>query len=249
VAGGGNVSDDSGVRVTAPCKRGQTGPPMATPAAPAGRAAAAGAARRGRRDVIEGRRRWLQGGAAWLLTAAIPRGTVAATPDAALAELAAGGRVLLLRHAATTPGIGDPAGFRLGDCATQRNLSDAGRDAARALGVRLAAAGVRLGPVLSSGWCRCLDTATLAFGRAERWPPLDSFFEDRRAEPKRTAEVRARIAAWRGPGTLVLVTHMVNIAAITGTGVAMGEALVLAPAPGSASAPPGATGFDLVGRL
>ena len=195
--------------------------------------------------MIDRRRRWLKLGAAWALTAAVPRGSLAATPEPALAELAAGGRVLLLRHAATTPGIGDPAGFRLGDCATQRNLSDAGRDAARALGARLAAAGVTIGPVLSSGWCRCLDTATLAFGRAERWPPLDSFFDDRRTEPTQTAEVRARIAAWRGPGTLVLVTHMVNIAAITGESTAMGEALVLAPAPASRHA----AGFERVGRL
>ncbi len=195
--------------------------------------------------MIDGRRRWLKLGATWALTAAVPRGSLAATPEPALVELAAGGRVLLLRHAATTAGIGDPAGFRLGDCATQRNLSDAGRDAARALGARLAAAGVSIGPVLSSGWCRCLDTATLAFGRAERWPPLDSFFDDRRTEPAQTAAVRARIAAWRGPGTLVLVTHMVNIAAITGASAAMGEALVLAPAPASRQV----AGFELVGRL
>lgn len=200
--------------------------------------------------MTNGRRRWLRGGVAWAIVATVPPAKVlhaaGATSEAAvIAQMIPGGTVLLLRHAATVPGVGDPPGFRLGDCATQRNLSEAGRESARAFGARLAAAGVRFGPVLSSGWCRCLDTATLAFGRAERWPPLDSFFDDRRHEPARTAAVRARIAAWRGPGTLVLVTHMVNIAAIAGEGTAMGEALVLAP--GRASRP--SADFAVVGRL
>ena len=200
--------------------------------------------------MTNGRRRWLRGAVAWAIAATILPAKLlhaagATAEAAAIAELIPGGRVLLLRHAATVPGVGDPPGFRLGDCATQRNLSEAGRESARAFGARLAAAGVRFGPVLSSGWCRCLDTATLAFGRAERWPPLDSFFDDRRAEPARTAAVRARIAAWRGPGTLVLVTHMVNIAAIAGESTAMGEALVLAPGrPSRISAD-----FTVVGRL
>jgi phosphohistidine phosphatase SixA len=199
--------------------------------------------------MANGRRRWLQGAAAWAIAAAVPR-AVGATPQTpALAELASGGRVLLLRHAATEAGIGDPPGFRLGDCSTQRNLSAAGRASAQAFGARLAAAGVRFGPVLSSGWCRCLDTATLAFGRAERWPPLDSFFDDRRDEPERTAAARARIAAWRGPDTLVLVTHMVNIAAIAGENTAMGEALVLVPGREPGREPRGSAGFTLAGRL
>ncbi len=190
--------------------------------------------------MTKGRRRWLRNGAAWAIAATVApakvlhaagaAGTTGTTAEAeAIAELVAGGRVLLLRHAATVPGVGDPPGFHMGNCSTQRNLSETGRESARTLGARLAAAGVRFGPVLSSGWCRCLDTATLAFGRAEHWPPLDSFFDNRSDEPGRAAAVRARIAAWREPGTLVLVTHMVNIAAITGETTAMGEALVLAP--------------------
>ena len=200
--------------------------------------------------MTNGRRRWLRGGVAWVIAATVPPAKVlhaaGATAEApAIAELIPGGRVLLLRHAATVPGVGDPPGFRVGDCSTQRNLSEAGRESARTFGARLAAAGVGFGPVLSSGWCRCLDTATLAFGRAERWPPLDSFFDDRRDEPGRTAAVRARIAAWRGPGTLVLVTHMVNIAAIAGENTAMGEALVLAPGRASRVS----ADFTVVGRL
>jgi broad specificity phosphatase PhoE len=72
------------------------------------------------------------------------------------------GHVLLIRHAATDPGIGDPPGFQLGQCGTQRNLSERGRREAQALGVAMQAGGVTVGPVWSSRWCRCLDTARLA---------------------------------------------------------------------------------------
>ncbi|MFN0164057.1 MAG: histidine phosphatase family protein, partial [Burkholderiales bacterium] len=79
--------------------------------------------------------------------------------------LRSGGVVLLIRHA-SAPGTGDPPGFRLDDCATQRNLSDAGRFEARALGERLKKLGVTNAEVLTSQWCRCRETARLAFGEA-----------------------------------------------------------------------------------
>lgn len=150
-----------------------------------------------------------------------------ADESAAWSALAAGGHTLLLRHAATDPGIGDPPGFRLGDCSTQRNLSAGGRAQAQALGARLVARGVVIGAVLSSRWCRCLDTARLAFGRVEGWAPLDSFFDDRTTEPGRTREVLERVKRWQGPGTLVMVTHQVNISAAIGESTAMGEGVVV----------------------
>lgn len=165
----------------------------------------------------------------------------AASTETAWTALKAGGHVLIVRHAQTVPGIGDPPGFRLDDCATQRNLSDAGRAQAKAMGERLADEGVRIDEALSSSWCRCLDTARLAFGRAAAFAPLDSFFDDRRSEPRQTAALRERIRAWRGPGTLALVTHQVNVTALTGQVPAMGEALVLKPG--------GPDGFALVGRI
>src|SRR5437867_11407563 len=91
-------------------------------------------------------------------------------------ELRRGGLTLLMRHGSTLPGLGDPPGFRLGDCATQRNLSPVGRDEARRVGERLARERVRVARVYTSPWCRCRDTATLAFGRGEDWEPLSSFF-------------------------------------------------------------------------
>lgn len=145
-------------------------------------------------------------------------------PWAALRE---GGHVLILRHAETEPGIGDPPQFRLDDCSTQRNLSPAGRAQAQDLGKRLAKQGIIVTEVLSSRWCRCLDTARLAFGKVSPAPALDSFFGEPQKAAAQTTALRKRIAGFRGPGNLVLVTHQVNITALTGMHPAMGETIVL----------------------
>lgn len=155
-----------------------------------------------------------------------------AQPADPWSALRAGGVAILLRHAQTEPGVGDPAGFRLGDCSTQRNLSDEGRRQSQRIGAALSAQGIRVDRVLSSQWCRCLDTARLAFPqhKVEPFAALNSFFDDRSAEPDRTREVRARIAAIRAPANVVFVTHHVNVLALTGDAVGSGEAvLVLAP--------------------
>lgn len=143
------------------------------------------------------------------------------------AVLRSHGLVVMLRHATTEPGIGDPPGYRLDDCGSQRQLSAEGRDQAGRLGRVLAARGLRPATVLSSRWCRCLDTARLAFGQVEAWPALDSFFDAREREPAQTAVLRDALGLL-APGKVVAwVTHMVNIAALTGDSTAMGEALVL----------------------
>jgi broad specificity phosphatase PhoE len=134
--------------------------------------------------------------------------------------------VILIRHAQTEPGVGDPPGFRHGDCATQRNLSDAGRAQAKRLGELFVKHQVPVRDVLSSRWCRCVDTARLAFGEATPWQPLDSFFEDRGREPAQTRAVLARLAKAPRRANLVLVTHNVNIAALTGASAAQGEMVV-----------------------
>lgn len=147
------------------------------------------------------------------------------------------GAVLIVRHAETVPGIGDPPGFRIDDCATQRNLSKAGRKQAIAMGRTLAEQGVTVAKVESSRWCRCADTARLAFPRlpVTYLDALNSFFDDRSTADAQTRALRARIAAWKGPGVLVLVTHQVNISALTGQPTAMGEAVVLRPIGGDFS--------------
>ena len=165
----------------------------------------------------------------------------ASASEEAWRALRQGGVVALVRHA-RAPGIGDPAGFRLEDCSTQRNLSEEGRNQARRLGSRFAAEGIQVARVLSSRWCRALDTARLAFGpKVEPEPALDSSFGDPEARDPRTDAVRRLIAEWRSqPGVLVLVTHQVNMTALTGSSAGDGELLVLAP---------DEAGFNLVGRV
>lgn len=148
-------------------------------------------------------------------------------PGALWQRLRGGGLVLLIRHAATDPGIGDPPNFRLGQCATQRNLSEAGRLDARALGAAVQRHGVGIGPVWSSRWCRCLDTARLAFGRVEPEPLLDSTFQvDDAAARARLAALGIRLAGLRVTDNLVMVTHDVNIRAMAGESLAQGEVVV-----------------------
>ena len=168
-------------------------------------------------------------------------------PDAARANealwdlLKAGGQVAVIRHASTVPGFGDPPGFRLDDCTTQRNLSEAGREEARRIGAAFRDRGVPVGRVLSSRWCRCLETARLAFGTAEPWAPLDSFFDDRGREPEQTRQVRRLIEGRPPSGNLILVTHQVNITALTGISPAQGEMIILTPS--------GDGDFRVAGRL
>jgi phosphohistidine phosphatase SixA len=159
------------------------------------------------------------------------RHSSAAGDDEVWALLGGGTHIVLFRHASTGPGLGDPPGYRLDNCATQRNLSDAGREESRRIGAAFRRHGVPVGRVLSSRWCRCLETARLAFGRAEPWPPLDSFFDDRARELVQTRALRALMAEPIAGGNLVLVTHQVNITALTGIVPATGEMIILVRQP------------------
>jgi phosphohistidine phosphatase SixA len=152
-----------------------------------------------------------------------------------------GGHVILLRHAITTPGVGDPAGMRLDDCSTQRNLTDEGRHHARRVGDAFRARRVIVDRVLSSPWCRCQETSRLAFGATETWAALGNLF----GRPERSAEqveqMRALVGEHRGRGNLMLVTHGSTIAALTGINPAPAEMVVVTPQ--------GAGRFAVAGRL
>jgi phosphohistidine phosphatase SixA len=148
--------------------------------------------------------------------------------------LRGGGHAILIRHA-EAPGTGDPPGFRLGDCATQRNLSDDGRAQARAIGEAFRSQHVRVDGVASSRWCRGLETARLLeLGPVVPTPSLDSFFRNRELEPSVVAALLEEIGRL-GNRTVVMVTHQVNITALTGIFPASGEVVVVAPgeAPGA----------------
>ncbi|MEN2979750.1 histidine phosphatase family protein [Tistrella bauzanensis] len=161
------------------------------------------------------------------------------TDMAAMAALLARpAHAALMRHA-TAPGTGDPDHFRLDDCATQRNLSDQGRTEATATGRRLAAAGITTATVLTSRWCRATETARLLdLGPALPFPPLDSFFGDRgRADAAATA-IRDRIAGRQADDPpLIMVSHQVNITAVTGIFPASGEIVVVEVTPDGGAIP------------
>ncbi len=141
-----------------------------------------------------------------------------------------GGVALLIRHA-TAPGTFDPDGFKLDDCPTQRNLSAEGREEARRIGAHLKARGLAPGEVLTSQWCRCRDTATLALGTARDWPALNSFISNREREAQQVAEVLERLARMKpGDKPLALVTHQVIVTAVTGVYPQSGEVVVVTAA-------------------
>lgn len=136
------------------------------------------------------------------------------------------GAIILFRHA-HAPGTGDPAGFVLEDCSTQRNLDDRGRSQSRAIGEAFRERGIAVGRVLSSQWCRAKETAELAFpGQVREEAAFNSFFGNRADEPEATAKARGILAGWQGPDALVVITHQVNITALTGTAPASGEGIV-----------------------
>ena len=168
-----------------------------------------------------------------------------AAADEALWTLLRGGRqVVLMRHAVTTPGVGDPPGFKLEDCATQRNLTDAGRADARRAGEAFRVRGAPVGRVLTSPWCRCQETAKLAFGRGENSAALSNLYGRSEKSVGQVRELEALIASWRpegAGGNLVLVSHGSTILALTGVSLDPAEIVVVTPRTGER--------FAVVGRM
>jgi phosphohistidine phosphatase SixA len=172
--------------------------------------------------------------------------------DAALLAAIRQGRVaLLMRHTQTTPGVGDPPGWTLAQCASQRNLDDTGIAHAKRIGRWFVEQNLTLTAVRHSPWCRTRDTARLAFGRGEPWAALSNIFEDRSGADAQAAEVRGFIGALRPGARVVLVSHGVLISHVTGVGTAPGEAVVVRPSVASPAGASGATpaGFEVLGRL
>ena len=138
--------------------------------------------------------------------------------------------VLLMRHA-LAPGVGDPAGYKLQDCKSQRNLDAKGREQALRAGQWLRAQGVGNALVFASAWCRCKETAEkLAFGMPVHEASLNSFFDDMRQGPQSNLDLQKFIGTQlktKGDKALILVTHHVNIASFMGENVGSGD-MVLA---------------------
>ena len=156
-------------------------------------------------------------------------------------QLRSGGFVVFIRHGLTDPGVGDPPGFKLGDCKTERNLNAAGRAEAKRVGEAFRREKIPVAQVLSSEWCRCRDTAQIAFGSYEVWPALNNLFgRPENVDVQRRAMLE-RAGRFRGPGNLVLVTHGSTVVPVAGVSPATAEMVVMRPT--------GTGKLDLIGRI
>ncbi len=154
----------------------------------------------------------------------------ASATEAAWALISGGGYTILLTNA-DAPGIGDPPYFELDDCSTQRNLSDRGRQQSRRWGVKFATRSISISRLYSSRWCRALDTAANAF-RSPAVEPLAALDLIQNGDGDVDAKIEGVmevIRNFRGPGNQVMVTHDVNVEALTGVTPRTGEALIVVP--------------------
>ena len=166
----------------------------------------------------------------WVMLGVVMTGSFQASASELSESLKKSDAVLLMRHA-LAPGIGDPAGYKLQDCKSQRNLDATGRAQAQKTGQWLKAQGVGNALVFTSAWCRCKETAeNLAFGTPALEASLNSFFDDMRQGPQSNANLQKFIVGQlksKGDKALILVTHHVNIVEFTGENVGSGD-MVLA---------------------
>ena len=139
-----------------------------------------------------------------------------------------GNKVILIRHS-LAPGGGDPAGFKINDCKTQRNLNRVGINQSKKIGKLFKKNKVLIDQVLSSQWCRCKDTAQYAFGNYKEFTALNSTFQSPydKNETKQLKELYSFVKKWNGKGkNLVLVTHYSIITAITNAVPSSGEIVI-----------------------
>ena len=154
----------------------------------------------------------------------------AASENELVAQMQSGNAVLMIRHA-LAPGIGDPEEFDINDCNTQRNLDNAGREQAQAIGQWLRDHGIKNVKLFSSQWCRCMDTARLmGMGEVTPLPALNSFFESPQDREPNLSALRQFIQNKSKPGELIImVTHQVTISGITGNWTDSGHGKLVRP--------------------
>ena len=139
-----------------------------------------------------------------------------------------GDKIILIRHA-KAPGGGDPEGFKIKDCKTQRNLDEFGINQSKKIGKLFKEKKIKIDQVLSSQWCRCKDTAKYAFGNFKEFSALNSTYTPPydQNEKQQIKDLKIYVNKWKGKGgNLVLVTHYVIILAITGETVRSGEIVI-----------------------
>ena len=135
--------------------------------------------------------------------------------DNLISSLQEGKKIVFIRHA-LAPGNGDPENFILEDCSTQRNLNERGREQSKNIGNFFRNKNISVDKVLSSEWCRCKDTARLAFDNFETFDALNSFYDERFAmnRSNQLKNLKVFINKWNSDSNLVIVTHYVVISAL-----------------------------------
>ena len=138
-----------------------------------------------------------------------------------------GNKIIFIRHA-YAPGNGDPVNFKLNDCSTQRNLGGKGIIQAKEIGQFFSINQIQIDKVLSSEWCRCKDTAKLAFNEYTTFDALNSFYDPRfkKNKNKQIKNLKNYISKWSGKQNLVLITHFVVISEILNVGTSSAEIII-----------------------
>ena len=140
-----------------------------------------------------------------------------------------GNKIILIRHA-SAPGGGDPVGFKIKDCSTQRNLDQIGIEQSIYIGKLFKKKLIPIDKVLSSQWCRCKDTAKFAFGDYKEFSALNSTFQAPfdKNEEKQLKQIKDYIKNWKGKGkNLVIVTHYSIITKVTNSSPSSGEIIII----------------------
>ena len=142
-------------------------------------------------------------------------------------SLKEGGKLIFVRHA-IAPGNGDPADFKIDDCSTQRNLNKSGTNQSKIIGLFFKKNNIKIDRVLSSEWCRCKDTAELAFKNFKTFKPLNSFYDPRFAdnEEKQIKDLKKFVKKWDSDKNIIFVTHYVVILSLLNIGVSSGEIVI-----------------------
>ena len=158
--------------------------------------------------------------------------TISSTANADLSnnlthDLTKGGKLIFIRHA-YAPGGGDPNNFDIQDCNTQRNLNNSGRQQAKQIGSFIKDNNIPIDRVISSEWCRCRETAIIAFNKYETKSFLNSFFSAKFAsnKNKQINDLKKYINEWSGNNNLVLVTHYVTIQEVLNIAPSSGEIII-----------------------
>lgn len=137
------------------------------------------------------------------------------------------GKLIFIRHA-YAPGSGDPVGFKISNCSSQRNLNKEGIEQSKRIGLFFAENNISIGKVLSSEWCRCKQSAEHAFNKYETKNFLNSFFSENFSHNKdrQIKELKEYIKKWDGKNNLIFVTHYVVISEILNISTSSGEIIV-----------------------